>query len=115
MSYEDLRPHLQHILEKSRLTTLLQPILDLMDGRIMGYEALSRGPSNSPLHAPQALFAVAEHHGLLPVLDWACLHTAIKTFARLKRHHELPRAGIAIYRRNAGRSRPFSSLPRSGA
>lgn len=84
MSYEDLRPHLQHVLEKARLMTLLQPILDLVEGRIMGYEALSRGPSNSPLHAPQALFSVAEHYGLLPALDWACLRTAIKTFARLK-------------------------------
>jgi len=83
MSHEDLRPQLVHILENARLTTLLQPILDLVEGRIMGYEALSRGPSNSPLHAPQALFCVAEHHGLLPALDWACLRTAIKTFARL--------------------------------
>ena len=83
MSHEELRPHLEHILENTRLTTLLQPVLDLMDGRIMGYEALSRGPSNSPLHAPQTLFHVAEHLGLLPALDWACLRTALKTFARL--------------------------------
>ncbi len=83
MSHEELRPHLEHILENTRLTTLLQPVLDLMDGRIMGYEALSRGPSNSPLHAPQTLFHVAEHLGLLPALDWACLRTALKTFAQL--------------------------------
>jgi len=83
MSHEELRPHLEHILGNMRLTTLLQPILDLVDGRIMGYEALSRGPSNSPLHVPQTLFHVAEHFGLLASLDWACLRTALKTFARL--------------------------------
>ena len=43
MSYKELRPHLEHILENSRLMTVLQPILDLLDGRLMGYEALTRG------------------------------------------------------------------------
>lgn len=84
MSYEELRLHLEHILANARLTTLLQPILNLVDGRVMGYEALSRGPSNSPLHGPQALFRVAEQHGLLAALDWACMRTALRTFARLK-------------------------------
>ena len=83
MSHEELRLHLEHILAHARLMTLLQPILDLVEGRVMGYEALSRGPSNSPLHAPQALFRVAGHHGLLTALDWACVRTALKTFARL--------------------------------
>jgi EAL domain-containing protein (putative c-di-GMP-specific phosphodiesterase class I)/GGDEF domain-containing protein len=84
MSHDELRPHLEHILDNTRLMTLLQPVLNLVDGRVMGYEALSRGPSNSPLHAPQALFRVAGQHGLLTVLDWACMRTALTTFARLK-------------------------------
>lgn len=83
MNYEALRPDLEHILENAWLTTLLQPILDLVEGRLVGYEALSRGPANSPLHAPQVLFAAAEQHGLLAELDWVCLRTAIMTFARL--------------------------------
>ncbi|MHB1188791.1 GGDEF domain-containing protein [Thiobacillus sp.] len=83
MSHEEMRLHLQDILANSRLMTLLQPVLDLVEGRMMGYEALSRGPSNSPLHAPQALFRVAEHHGMLPALDWACVRMALKTFAQL--------------------------------
>ena len=83
MSHDELRLHLEHILKNARLVTLLQPVLDLVEGRVMGYEALSRGPSNSPLHAPQALFRVAEHHGMLASLDWACVHMALKTFAQL--------------------------------
>lgn len=84
MSPEKLRQHLEDILDNTRLMTLLQPILDLSEGRLMGFEALSRGPSNSPLHAPQALFKVAELHGLQTRLDWACVHSALKTFALLK-------------------------------
>lgn len=84
MSHDELRVHLDHILDKARLLTLLQPVLDLANGRVMGYEALSRGPSNSPLHAPQAMFRVAEQHGLLTALDWACIHMSLKTFAQLK-------------------------------
>ena len=83
MSHEELRLHLEHILKNGRLMTLLQPLLDLEAGRVMGYEALSRGPSNSPLHAPQTLFRVAEQFGLLTTLDWACVRMALKTFAQL--------------------------------
>ncbi|HWR76377.1 MAG TPA: GGDEF domain-containing protein [Thiobacillus sp.] len=83
MSHEEMRVHLQDILANARLVTLLQPVLDLVEGRVMAYEALTRGPSNSPLHAPQALFRVAEQHGLLTALDWACVRMALKTFARL--------------------------------
>jgi EAL domain-containing protein (putative c-di-GMP-specific phosphodiesterase class I)/GGDEF domain-containing protein len=83
MSHDELRLELEHILKNARLMTLLQPVLDLVEGRMMGYEALSRGPSNSPLHAPQALFRVADHHGMLAALDWACVHMALKTFAQL--------------------------------
>jgi diguanylate cyclase (GGDEF)-like protein len=83
MSHDESRPHLVHILDNARLMTLLQPVLDLEEGRIMGYEALSRGPSNSPLHAPQALFRVAAQHGMQATLDWACVYMALKTFAQM--------------------------------
>lgn len=83
MTHDELRLQLEDILKNARLMTLLQPILDLGEGRVMGYEALSRGPSNSLLHAPHVLFRVAEQHGLLPALDWACVRMALKVHARL--------------------------------
>lgn len=83
MNQETMRHQLEDILENARLMTLLQPVLDLVEGRLMGYEALTRGPSNSPLHLPQALFAAGETYGLLPELDWTCMRMAIRTFARL--------------------------------
>jgi len=75
---------MSHDEDNMRLMSLLQPVLNLADVCVMGYEALSRGPSDSPLHAPQALFRVAEQHGLLTVLDWACVRTSLRTFAKLK-------------------------------
>lgn len=84
MNHEALRPHLDDLIARQRVTTLLQPVLDLADGQIMGYEALARGPSNSPLHAPQAMFRIAEQLGLLTELDWVCVRVTLATFARLK-------------------------------
>lgn len=78
-----MRSHLEEILANARLTTLLQPVLDMSKGTISGYEALSRGPADSPLHAPQTLFRVAETHGLGTRLEWACVRSAFTTFGTL--------------------------------
>ncbi len=82
MNYPNLHPELERILDQRLLTILLQPIFDMIEGRIAGYEALSRGPSDSPLHAPQALFRVGEHYGKLLELDLACCEVALASFAR---------------------------------
>ncbi|MHB1352402.1 MAG: EAL domain-containing protein [Thiobacillus sp.] len=79
-----MRSLLQDILARPRLATLLQPVLDLQEGLITGYEALPHGPASTPLHAPRALVAAAAHSGLVIELDLACMRVAIKTFARLK-------------------------------
>lgn len=78
-----MRSHLQDILARPRLTTLLQPVLDLQEGRITGYAATPRAPSSSPLHAPHAIVRAAAQHDLLAELDFACMQIAIKTFVRL--------------------------------
>jgi EAL domain-containing protein (putative c-di-GMP-specific phosphodiesterase class I) len=44
---------------------LFQPIVDVEHGRILGYEALTRGPADSPLHSPLVLFEVAARCGQL--------------------------------------------------
>jgi EAL domain-containing protein (putative c-di-GMP-specific phosphodiesterase class I)/GGDEF domain-containing protein len=84
MDYADLCPQLNRILSDNKLVTLLQPILDLLEGSITGYEALTRGPSDSPLHSPEALFKVAAWSGQLLELDLACSSMALATFTRLK-------------------------------
>ncbi len=84
MNFADLRPQFEHVLEHNKLVTLLQPILDLVECRIAGYEALSRGPSDSPLHSPEALFKMAAYLGRLADLDRACADMAFANFTRLK-------------------------------
>lgn len=81
----DLAPaRLEEILAGPRLLTLLQPVLDLTAAQVSGYEALTRGPSNSPLHSPLALFRAADDCGLTAALDAACLRSALAAFARLR-------------------------------
>lgn len=71
---------LSSILSQSGLHSLFQPIISLSERRILGYEALSRGPSNSPLHSPLALFAVARQAGRLSELEIACRESACRRF-----------------------------------
>ncbi|CEL28417.1 bifunctional diguanylate cyclase/phosphodiesterase [Pseudomonas sp. A1230] len=71
---------LSSILTQSGLHSLFQPIICLSERRILGYEALTRGPSNSPLHSPIALFAVARQAGRLSELEIACRKSACRRF-----------------------------------
>ena len=75
---------LQQILASGELHTLFQPIVSLSERRIHGYEALTRGPSNSPLHSPLTLFAVARHASRLSELEQACRRNACLRFDNLK-------------------------------
>ncbi len=73
---------LSSILTQGGLHSLFQPIVCLSERRILGYEALSRGPSNSPLHSPINLFAVARHAGRLTELEIACRESACRRFSQ---------------------------------
>lgn len=55
-----------------------QPIVDLVTGETVAYEALARGPEGTPLESPAALFAAARENGLLAELDWACRFAAAR-------------------------------------
>ncbi|MBG0844263.1 EAL and GGDEF domain-containing protein [Pseudomonas chengduensis] len=72
---------LGNILAHGDLSSLFQPIVSLSEQRILGYEALTRGPSNSPLHSPLTLFAVARHAGRLSELEMACRKNACRGFS----------------------------------
>ncbi len=75
---------LSSILVRSDLHSLFQPIVMLSQRRILGYEALTRGPSNSPLHSPVSLFAVARQGGRLSELELACRDSACRRFSQQK-------------------------------
>ena len=74
-------PELALILQQERVETLFQPILDCHCHSILGYEALSRGPTSSPLHRPALLFGQARSAGQALALEWLCLTLALRRFA----------------------------------
>ncbi|MEO1767736.1 GGDEF domain-containing protein [Thiobacter aerophilum] len=72
---------LREILAHERLSAVFQPIIDLGSGAIQGFEGLIRGPSNTPLQSPLALFGVAQRHGLNLELERVCRKVVIASFA----------------------------------
>lgn len=60
-----------------KITSVFQPIVDLENGAIMAWEALSRGPRNSHFHSPAVLFDFAEEVEQVFPLEKACCESAI--------------------------------------
>jgi EAL domain-containing protein (putative c-di-GMP-specific phosphodiesterase class I) len=65
------------LLKSGALRAVYQPIVDLADGRHIGYEALARGPVGSPLEMPDALFRSAGEEGILGSFDRGCRSVAL--------------------------------------
>ncbi|MFZ2406590.1 MAG: bifunctional diguanylate cyclase/phosphodiesterase [Methylobacter sp.] len=78
-----LHNELIKILDGKQLTPHFQPIVSLSQKKIMGYEALIRGPSDSPLHSPFNLFDTAERFDLSTKLEYICREVTIKRYAGL--------------------------------
>jgi EAL domain-containing protein (putative c-di-GMP-specific phosphodiesterase class I) len=55
-----------------------QPIFDLRDGAVVGYEALARGADRNGGAAPEELFAAARAQGRVTELDRACREAALR-------------------------------------
>lgn len=79
----DLRKEIINILDGKLLTPHFQPIVSLTQKKIMGYEALIRGPSDSPLHSPFNLFTTAEQFNLSTRLEFLCREMTIQRYADL--------------------------------
>lgn len=66
------------------LAFLFQPIVDVEQGRILGYEALTRGPADSPLHSPLVLFEVAARCGQLVAFERVVVRAIAVRFRELQ-------------------------------
>lgn len=66
------------ILRERLVTPVLQPIVDLATGAVVGVEALARGPAGTALERPDQLFAAAARAGLLNPLDLLCAERALE-------------------------------------
>ncbi|WP_457574716.1 EAL domain-containing protein [Desulfolithobacter sp.] len=78
-----LADEFQQILLKKQIKVLYQPILNFANGRIYGWEALSRGPKGSIFRSPVTLFDFAEKSGELFALEKSCREKAIASFGSI--------------------------------
>jgi EAL domain-containing protein (putative c-di-GMP-specific phosphodiesterase class I) len=60
------------------VTMLYEPIVNLTTREVMGFEALVRGPWDTDLHTPAALFKLAEESNLVFELDCLCRRVALR-------------------------------------
>ena len=89
------RREFERVVGAEQITCVYQPIVKLDDYTVLGYELLARGPLQSELHRPDALFEVARAEARVPELDRLCRMMA----ARGARH---PAAGVpALHQRGA--------------
>lgn len=79
----NLKKVLISIIQRQQLTAFFQPIYSTSNNELYGYEALIRGPSDSPLHNPQALFDAALEFGVLSELELVCRKISIARFVDL--------------------------------
>jgi EAL domain-containing protein (putative c-di-GMP-specific phosphodiesterase class I) len=68
---------LEKILLEQTVTTVFEPIVALASNAVLGYEALSRGPSGTGLETPMALFGTAELFDREYELDSLCRRRAL--------------------------------------
>ncbi|WP_376843927.1 EAL domain-containing protein [Bordetella pertussis] len=71
------------ILQGGLLNPCYQPVADLAQDRIFGHESLIRGPHQSVLHMPDALFAAARRDGLHAEIELASLQAGARRFIEL--------------------------------
>lgn len=75
---------IKSIISNKLITTVFQPIFDVENEIIVGYEALTRGPKDTALYSPELLFATAQKYNLLSELELLCRESAITRFVDLK-------------------------------
>jgi EAL domain-containing protein (putative c-di-GMP-specific phosphodiesterase class I) len=77
------RTTLQEIIDHQLLRTVFQPIVRVHDGRVVGVEALSRGPVGSAFERADQLFGAAARSGLTHALELTCAAEALAYLDRL--------------------------------
>jgi EAL domain-containing protein (putative c-di-GMP-specific phosphodiesterase class I) len=60
---------LSEIIKNNLVETIFQPIADIKNGRVLGYEALSRGPKGTDFYMPIPLISQAKSYNRMEELD----------------------------------------------
>jgi len=80
---------LQEIILKEDIRTVFQPIVNMREPSILGYEALARGPKGTEFESPYMLFDIAMESDLMFELDRLCRRKALMSAAELGPEHKL--------------------------
>jgi EAL domain-containing protein (putative c-di-GMP-specific phosphodiesterase class I)/GGDEF domain-containing protein len=86
---QQVNESLKEIIMDENIVTHFQPIVDLDDGSIFAYEALTRGPKGSPMESPLMLFGIADKANLSFELDRLCRRKAIQNVRGLAPNQKL--------------------------
>jgi EAL domain-containing protein (putative c-di-GMP-specific phosphodiesterase class I)/CheY-like chemotaxis protein len=81
-----LRDQFEEVMAGQQVSCVFHAIVNLRDFEAIGYEILSRGPRESELHAPDALFEIARTEGRVAELDRLCRRTACEAGRNLPAH-----------------------------
>jgi len=79
----NLTHELRRIIQEAKIETVFQPVVDLRTHAVLGYEALSRGPADSPLELPRAMFLASDEAGISSDLDRTCRETALRAMREI--------------------------------
>jgi diguanylate cyclase (GGDEF)-like protein len=79
-SYSDV---ITRLLEGGPLTTMFQPIINLVDGSVLGYEALARPEGFAALDSVEDVFEAARTSGHIRDLDYVCRRRAVEDAKQL--------------------------------
>jgi EAL domain-containing protein (putative c-di-GMP-specific phosphodiesterase class I) len=77
------REAIEAIIDGPLIRTVLQPIVTVAERRVVGVEALSRGPLNSAYERADLLFGAAGRCGLTEALELACAGQAMAYWKQL--------------------------------
>ncbi len=81
---EPLTPFVGDIVHSGRIRVMMQPVVDVAAGQVVGYEMLARGVrEDGEFIPPNVLFEAAREQSQLFLLDKACRIAAIEAAARL--------------------------------
>jgi EAL domain-containing protein (putative c-di-GMP-specific phosphodiesterase class I)/GGDEF domain-containing protein len=72
------------VLKDKRIETVFQPIISLKNGKVFGYEALSRGPELTDMESPERLFDSAQSFGKVWELEYLCRTKALESAMQQK-------------------------------
>ncbi len=76
-----MKEELSRIIEKREIRSLFQEVVDCRRRGVFGYEALIRGPAESPLHLPLNLFAAARAFDRSQELELLAIDTVLAAFS----------------------------------